>query len=575
MAAAARCRPRAGSAAPPARIVVVVVIVTAVLAGAVPAVAAPAPTVAYAPPVDGPVLDPYRAPPTPFAAGNRGVDLGTTPGEAVRAAADGVVTFAGRVGHHIHVVVLHADGIRTTYAFLASASVARGQHVARGQAVGTAGDSLHFGARAGDEYLDPSLLFSGGEVQVHLVPHGARRPAPVEEERRGLLAWLGDRAWALGGAVVGGGADVADWLAGAAVDTAQVAREHWPLLLSLVEKRIGLPIGASIEFGLNVVEWFEDQDSCTPTHVVTPELGERRIAVLVGGFGSSSDRAAIRELDTEGLGYDVDDVVQFSYGGGKVHGFGGLDVASTTYDRHDTYVDIRVSGRELRHLLQSIAALHPGVPVDLIAHSQGGLVARSALAGDGTPRLPGDLPEIRNVVTLGTPHQGSDVATAVAALDRQAGAGHVLRLLGDVVGMPPGAPSAAQMAKGSDFLTDLAGREPDRRARYTSISARNDLVVAAPRTLLDGATNVVLPLAVNAHDALPGSELAHREVALAVNGYGPTCRRLLDLAVDAVVSTAIGAAIDAIGTDVAMGAFRLHAALRLAGVPAPSEGDRP
>src|SRR4051812_40275043 len=74
---------------------------------------------AYLPPVDRPVVDPFRPPPTPYAAGNRGVDYATEPGEPVRAAAEGEVTFAGRVGLGLHVVVLHPDGVRTSYSFLA------------------------------------------------------------------------------------------------------------------------------------------------------------------------------------------------------------------------------------------------------------------------------------------------------------------------------------------------------------------------------------------------------------------------------------------------------------------------
>src|SRR4051812_34972384 len=83
---------------------------------ALPAAAAtgPAPVV-YEPPVDAPVVDPFRPPPQPWAAGNRGVDFGTTAGQPVTAAADGEVVFAGNVGGSLHVVILHADGIRTSY----------------------------------------------------------------------------------------------------------------------------------------------------------------------------------------------------------------------------------------------------------------------------------------------------------------------------------------------------------------------------------------------------------------------------------------------------------------------------
>jgi murein DD-endopeptidase MepM/ murein hydrolase activator NlpD len=131
--------------------------------------------VRYQPPVDGPLIDVFRPPPSPFAAGNRGVDYATAPGTAVRAAADGQVVFAGPVGGRLHVVVRHADGIRTSYSFLATVTVRRGQRVAAGHEVGTAGPSVHFGARRGETYIDPLSLLAGSGSDVHLVPDDVER----------------------------------------------------------------------------------------------------------------------------------------------------------------------------------------------------------------------------------------------------------------------------------------------------------------------------------------------------------------------------------------------------------------
>ena len=75
------------------------------------------------------------------------------------------------VGGSLHVVVRHADGVRTSYSFLRSVLVHRGDEVVRGQPVGTTGDRFHFGARIGDVYIDPALLFGdAGPPRVHLVP---------------------------------------------------------------------------------------------------------------------------------------------------------------------------------------------------------------------------------------------------------------------------------------------------------------------------------------------------------------------------------------------------------------------
>lgn len=175
------------------RVAVIVVVVVAVLGAlrvAAPAVAEARPgAIVYQAPVPGPIVDPYRPPSTPYGPGNRGVDYATVPGATVAAPADGVVTFAGAVAGGLHVVVLHADGVRTSLSFLAGVLVARGQQVVRGQTVGRSGPLLHFGARRGEAYLDPTTLLAAGAgtgSRSVLVPDGPGRPLGADEEAAGL-----------------------------------------------------------------------------------------------------------------------------------------------------------------------------------------------------------------------------------------------------------------------------------------------------------------------------------------------------------------------------------------------------
>jgi hypothetical protein len=57
------------------------------------------------------------------------------------------------------------------------------------------------------------------------------------------------------------------------------------------------------------------------------------------------------------------------------------------------------------------------------------------------------------------------------------------------------------------------------------VAAAGDVVVPALQTALAGATNVLVPVdGLGAHDELPGSPQAAREVALALGDEGPTCR---------------------------------------------------
>ena len=131
--------------------------------------AEPVSVVFYKPPSDGIVVDPFRPPAHTGAPGNRGLEYATRPGSAVRAAAAGVVTFAGQVGAGRHVTVAHADGVRTSYSFLRSVAVRSTQTVDAGQVLGTTGTSFHFGARIGAAYVDPAVLL-GIAGPARLVP---------------------------------------------------------------------------------------------------------------------------------------------------------------------------------------------------------------------------------------------------------------------------------------------------------------------------------------------------------------------------------------------------------------------
>jgi len=139
------------------------------------AVAVSSVELAYAPPVGPPVtvLRPFQAPPAPWAAGHRGVDLGASGGAHVLAPADGVVSFAGPVAGRPVVVVTHPDGLRSSLEPVVG-SVPVGDRVARGQVVGTLADvsthcapqrCVHWGVRDRETYLDPmSLLPIRGPV---------------------------------------------------------------------------------------------------------------------------------------------------------------------------------------------------------------------------------------------------------------------------------------------------------------------------------------------------------------------------------------------------------------------------
>lgn len=122
-------------------------------------------------PVAGEVADRFRPPEHFGGPGNRGWEYRTSPGSAVSAAAAGVVAFAGPIGGRLYVSIDHSDGLRTSYSWLASVSVVRGQRVAQGTPLGVSGARFHFGVRRDGAYVDPARLF--GERRgsfVRLVP---------------------------------------------------------------------------------------------------------------------------------------------------------------------------------------------------------------------------------------------------------------------------------------------------------------------------------------------------------------------------------------------------------------------
>ncbi|HET6168495.1 MAG TPA: M23 family metallopeptidase [Marmoricola sp.] len=119
------------------------------------------------------VVTGFDPPGTPWGAGHRGVDLLGQPGQAVRSALPGTVTFAGTLAGRGVVVVDHG-ATRTTYEPV-EAAVAVGQVVAAGDVLGSlqAGMShcfprtcLHWGLLRGQQYLDPLSLLGFGPVRL-------------------------------------------------------------------------------------------------------------------------------------------------------------------------------------------------------------------------------------------------------------------------------------------------------------------------------------------------------------------------------------------------------------------------
>ncbi|HEY0950188.1 M23 family metallopeptidase [Nocardioides sp.] len=152
---------------------------TLVAGGASAAPAAPADPVGVWPLVPQPeVVDGFDPPADPWGRGHRGVDLLGSPGQSVRAALPGRITWAGVLAGRGVVVVDHGT-TRTTYEPV-DPSLAVGTVVAAGDRIGRLSASgshcppracLHWGwilggGLEGETYLDPLRLVGAGPVRL-------------------------------------------------------------------------------------------------------------------------------------------------------------------------------------------------------------------------------------------------------------------------------------------------------------------------------------------------------------------------------------------------------------------------
>jgi len=119
--------------------------------------------------------------------------------------------------------------------------------------------------------------------------------------------------------------------------------------------------------------------------------------------------------------------------------------------------DIAVTAQALNAYADQVRAQTGAARVDLIGHSQGGLVGRYYIKNLG------GAAEVDSMVSLGAPHYG----TAVANIARFLGLGTCL-----------GVVACNQMAIGSSFLSALnAGDDTIGAVSYTNVASVNDEVV--------------------------------------------------------------------------------------------------
>ena len=366
----------------------------------------------------------------------------------MRAAGPGVVSFAGTVAGSLHVVIAHAGDLRTSYSFLASVAVRRGSAVAAGDVIGTTGgagqghdgSALHFALRTGDTYVDPMALFRPVDLVavVHLAPTSdAPRPAADESERRGLLAGLTHDFGAASRAV---GAGIAATARGAT----RMLASHLPL-----------PAAAA----RGAAAWLAQHGHCAAHAPPADGYGGsgHRVMLVAGIESSLTGGVSSLGLPTADLGYEPGEVSNFSYAAD-----GG------DYVPPDTEGPLLIAARRLARQMRALERQDPGREVDLLAHSQGGVVVEAFLTQIYKPSDP-SYPPIGTVVTLSSPLRGDPGAEAIAKI-RSTESGDAALAIADRLQQ---ATHAVTPPPQSAALRDLArGSALDEAARQGEVSGR-------------------------------------------------------------------------------------------------------
>jgi len=127
-------------------------------------------------PANGKISSPFGMRKHPIKKVNKaheGVDISSSKGDSILAAASGVVEYSGyNSGYGYHVIIDHENGYRTLYAHSSKLLVKKGELVIKGQKIALVGSTglstgphLHFEIRIGNTPVDPTQYIDFSSVR--------------------------------------------------------------------------------------------------------------------------------------------------------------------------------------------------------------------------------------------------------------------------------------------------------------------------------------------------------------------------------------------------------------------------
>ncbi|WP_024801909.1 triacylglycerol lipase [Nocardia sp. BMG51109] len=139
--------------------------------------------------------------------------------------------------------------------------------------------------------------------------------------------------------------------------------------------------------------------------------------------------------------------------------------------------DIRASSGELAEFIERVRAATRSERVDIVAHSQGGLVARQYMRfGGGVDPAAPERNTVRQLITVGATNHGTTASNLGYLLPTGSAAEPSADMVARVLG-----PAAAQQLVGSEFLNTLnAGGDTEPGVRYTVVASRFDEISTPP-----------------------------------------------------------------------------------------------